>query len=41
MESQKNQYEDVSACRQAVKICKISVKSPYDENFEYLLSNTF
>ena len=41
MESVENHYDDFSACRQAVQICKISAKFPYHGSFEYLPSNTF
>ena len=41
MESLESHYDDFSTYRPSVEICKISLKSPYDENFEYLLSNTF
>ena len=37
----KNHSDDLSTCRQDVKICKISVKSWYHDNLGYLLSNTF
>ena len=36
-----NQYDDFSTYRQVVQISKISVKYPYHEKLEYLLSNTF
>ena len=41
VECMENLYVDFSTCRQIAKISKISVKTPYDENLEYLLSNTF
>ena len=35
-------FDDFSATGKiSVKICEISVKSFYDENIEYFLSNTF
>ena len=41
MESRETQYVELSTYGQTVKICKIFVKTPYDENLKYLLSNTF
>ena len=40
MEILGNQYDDFSTSRQTVEMGKISVKYPYNENFEYSLPNT-
>ena len=40
LENLENQYDDFLTCRQAVQICKISVKSPPHGSFESLISNT-
>ena len=40
MDSMEDQYAEFSACRQIVKICKISIKTHHHENFDKY-SNTF